>query len=119
MQVDRQYGIDRSAIVSISTNNMQTPTKTAPPPFKVKTPPDFVGYTELPPAMTPTFATVLKTYGIAQRSLKMYNEFLLHSTIDWDSQRPDGVLYLKDGGRKRHLASHKVRYLFFCSFDCI
>ena len=114
VQVDRNYGIDRSAIVRISTNSMQTPTKTPPPAVKVKEAPDFVDYSELLPAETPTFSTVLKTYDITQLSLKTFNDFLLHKKIDYDTQRPDGVLYLRNNGRKRHLASHKVTFFFFC-----
>ena len=110
VQVDKHWSIDRCAIVRISKTSMQTPTKTPPPPFKVKAPPDFVDYTELVPSITPTFATVLQTYNMTKQSLQLYNPYLLQTNIDWDTQRPDGVLYLKDGARKRHLATHKVNW---------
>ena len=124
VQVDRNYGIDRSAIVRISTNSMQTPTKTPPPAVKVKVAPDFVDFSELPPAETPTFSKVLMTYDITELSLKTFNDFLLHKKIDYDTQRPDGVLYLRNNGRKRHLAAHKVMFnvsinLLVCELSCL
>ena len=107
VQITRQWAIQRADILEISETDMQPSPKKAV--RSIVTPPDYEEFNDVH-ASTPTFATVIKKYDVSYQDLVVFNSSIsLPFEEECVLSKPDGVLYLKKGARKRHIVTIQVR----------
>lgn len=109
VQVNRQWAIPRADILKISETDMVAESSPKKAVRSILTPPEYEEFNDVH-GSTPTFATVIKKYGVLYQDLVVFNSSIsLPLEEECVLSKPDGVLYLKKGARKRHIVTIQVR----------
>ena len=97
-------------IISIDEIELPQPVKQHTK-LATSTTPDYSTYNETH-NRTVTFQTVMKEFGILFEQLQSFNPGMtMPAETDLSSSKPDGVVYLKEGARDRHIESIRVMFL--------